>query len=42
MWYVIDKDHNIVVASATTRKEARASKNSMVWMTGRKYRVEQW
>jgi hypothetical protein len=42
MWYVVDKDHNIVVASSQNRKEARASKRSMEFMTGRKYRVEQW
>jgi hypothetical protein len=41
MWYVIDKQWNIVVASSDTREQARSSKRSMKFLTGRKYRVEQ-
>lgn len=40
MWHVIDKDWNIVVASSETREDARSSKRSLQFLTGRKYRVE--
>lgn len=42
MWHVVDKTHNIVVASGSTREEARRARKSYEFLTGRKYRVEQF
>jgi hypothetical protein len=40
MWYVVDKHHDIVVGSYSTRRDARASKRTLEYLNGKNYRME--